>query len=202
MFKCSTYPVDWSRLIAVTNRSLCQESFFGRLEKILRHHPRAVILREKDLTEQKYRQLAAEVSALGKSYDVPVILHSFLQTASLLKADGLHLPLPLLRRLSAAERQQWKRLGTSCHSIEDVREAQQLGCSYLIAGHIYETDCKRGLPGRGLDFLQAACKATALPVFAIGGITPKRFSEVLTAGAAGACIMSGLMQGDTWLGKK
>jgi thiamine-phosphate pyrophosphorylase len=83
-----------------------------------------------------------------------------------------------------------------------VEEAQRLGCSYLVAGNIYETDCKQGLPGRGLDFLQAACQASALPVYAIGGITPARLAAVLAAGAAGACVMSGLMQGETWLYKK
>ena len=191
--------IDWSRLIAVTNRRLCRGSFLERLEQVVRRHPRAIILREKDLDEREYRCLAADVLAVGKACSVPVIVHGWPQAAAEEKADGLHLPLPALRRLSAGGRQQWKVLGTSCHSIEDVREAQRLGCSYLIAGHIYETDCKKGLPGRGLSFLQAACAASQLPVFAIGGITPERLPAVLAAGAAGACVMSGLMQGEKWL---
>ena len=47
----------------------------------------------------------------------------------------------------------FEEIGVSCHSLEDALEAQQLGATYLTAGHIFETDCKKGLPGRGLDFL-------------------------------------------------
>ena len=98
-----------------------------------------------------------------------------------------------------AQRQQWACLGTSCHSLADIREAAGLGCHYAVAGHIFATDCKRGLPGRGTDFLRAACQVTTLPVFAIGGITPDRLPVVLAAGASGACVMSGMMNGTQWL---
>ena len=66
----------------------------------------------------------------------------------------------------------------------------------MTAGHIYATDCKRGLPPRGLDFLREVCRSTSLPVLAIGGIglDGKQLREVLEAGAAGACVMSGMMR--------
>lgn len=202
MSEPSFYPTDWSKIVAVTNRRLCQEPFLERLEQIVRQHPRAVILREKDLAEQEYCRLAEKAIAIARAFEVPLLVHGWPQAAVSLKADGLHLPLPALRQLSAEERRQWKRLGTSCHSTADVRAAQRLGCSYLIAGHIYETDCKKGLAGRGLPFLQAACEASSLPVFAIGGMTPERLPAVLAAGAAGACVMSGLMQEGCWFCKK
>jgi thiamine-phosphate pyrophosphorylase len=68
-----------------------------------------------------------------------------------------------------------------------------MGASYLIAGHIFATDCKKGLSPRGLDFLAAVCRVTQIPVFAIGGINDKCYPLVLKAGAAGACIMSETM---------
>ena len=40
----------------------------------------------------------------------------------------------------------------------------------MTAGHIYATDCKQGLPPRGLDFLEEVCRAVDIPVWAIGGI--------------------------------
>ena len=194
--------IDLSKVIAITDRKLCTEDFYARLARIAAQGPRAIVLREKDLAAEEYAKLARKVMGIGRQYGVPVILHGQAAVAQGLKADGLQLPLPQLRQLSPAERSAWQVLGTSCHSLDEVEEAQRLGCSYLVAGHIYETDCKQGLPGRGLDFLQAACQASALPVYAIGGITPARLAAVLAAGAAGACVMSGLMQGETWLYKK
>ena len=63
-----------------------------------------------------------------------------------------------------------QRLGISIHSVEEAKEAEQLGASYLTAGHIYATDCKRGLPPRGLGFLKEVCREVSIPVYGIGGI--------------------------------
>ena len=66
--------------------------------------------------------------------------------------------------------QFFKVIGTSVHSVEDAIKAEQLGATYMTAGHIFATDCKKGLPPRGLDFLKNVCDAVEIPVYAIGGI--------------------------------
>ena len=77
--------------------------------------------------------------------------------------------------------------------MEDALEAQALGCTYITAGHVFETDCKKGLPGRGLEFLCKVCNAVDIPVYGIGGIDYDNIALVLNAGANGACLMSSLM---------
>lgn len=193
--------IDLAKVICVTNRSLFQSQadFLQRLEKIAAKGPRAVVLREKDMGPADYEVLAKEVMAVCRRHDVPCILHQFSETAQKLQSDGLHLPLPLLRRLRAEGRAlEVPELGTSCHSVQDVREAMKLGCTYVFAGHIYATSCKPGLTPRGLTFLQEAVRASSVPVYAIGGLTPARLPEVLAAGAAGGCAMSSLMTGSLW----
>lgn len=196
-----------NQLVCITNRHLFehvetaggQPSFLARLERIAAAHPAAIVLREKDMEEGAYEALAREVQAICLRHQVPFIAHTYARVAVHLGADGLHLPLPLLRRLRESGEALPAHLGTSCHSLEDVREAKRLGCSYLIAGHIYATSCKPGLPPRGLAFLREVTAAAELPVYAIGGITPARLREVLAASAAGGCAMSSLMRGDLWL---
>ena len=70
---------------------------------------------------------------------------------------------------------------------------RELGADYVTAGHVFDTSCKAGLPGRGLDFLRAVCAAVSIPVYAIGGVEGDKLSQIRAAGAAGACLMSGLM---------
>lgn len=181
-------------IICVTNRALCREDFLLRMERIAAAHPAGIILREKDLPEEAYRQLAAQVLPICGRHQVTCILHTFADAAAELGAEGIHLPLPVLRSLTAGQRQQFPVLGTSCHSVEDAKEAQALGCTYISAGHVFDTDCKKGLPGRGLLFLQNVCEAVSIPVYAIGGIAPERMASVREAGAEGACVMSGAMQ--------
>ena len=182
-----------SDILCVTNRKLCQEDFLARIERMAACHPAGIILREKDMQPEEYERLAKESMAICERYGVKCILHSFPDIAISLHADAIHLPLPLLRELSQCQKAHFKELGSSCHSIEEALEAQALGCTYITAGHVFETDCKKGLPGRGLQFLRKVCEVAAIPVYGIGGINESNIAMVRETGAKGACLMSSLM---------
>lgn len=182
-----------SDILCVTNRHLCQENFLERIAKIVSTHPVGIILREKDLSEKEYRELAEKVLKICRKYEILCILHSFANVAKELNCTALHLPLPVLRSLVAEEKNSFTILGASCHSVEEALEAEKLGCTYITAGHVFETDCKKGLPGRGLDFLKNVCENVSIPVYGIGGIAPDNMEEIRKAKAAGACVMSSIM---------
>ena len=184
----------------MTNRRLCQGDFLARVESLAKGNIyQAVLLREKDLTREQYDVLAKEVLNICQKYGKKCILHSFPQVAVRLGHPYLHLPLPLWqsldRREAARIRQHMIEIGTSVHSREQLKQAVELGADYVIAGHIFATDCKKGVAPRGLDFLQSICQETNIPVYGIGGINRGNENAVLQAGAAGVCIMSGGMKG-------
>lgn len=181
-------------VIAVTNRHLCSHPLTEQIERICRLHPGAVLLREKDLSESDYKTLAQDVMKICETYRIPCILHTHMDVARELNSSFLHLPLPLFRKYHE-QTDGFAKVGTSVHSVEEALEAEKLGASYLIAGHIYATDCKKGIPPRGPEFLRTVCQTVHLPVYAIGGIRleEKQLQEVVGCGAAGGCIMSGTM---------
>ncbi len=181
------------KIISVTNRHLCREPLDLRIRKIAESGVDAVILREKDVQESDYLLLAQNALAACKDTAARCILHSFPHTAQDLGCNALHLPLSVLRNLAQKEKERFYTLGSSCHSLSDVQEAKELGCTYVTLGHIFATDCKKGLPPRGLSFLESVCRESKLPVYAIGGISRENLASVRDAGASGACIMSGLM---------
>lgn len=182
------------KTICVTNRNICEGDFLKRIETVGQGGADMLILREKDLGEAQYESLARSVLAICEKNQLPCILHNFPQTARRLDHPLIHLPLPILRKLPEAERKFFTVLGASCHSVEEAAEAEELGCTYITAGHIFETDCKKGLPGKGLEFLNEVCRNVSLPVYAIGGIGPANIDAVRKVGAAGACRMSGFMK--------
>lgn len=182
-----------SDILCVTNRKLCHEPFLQRIAKIAAASPAGIILREKDLSESEYRNLAAQVMDICRQYQVHCILHTFPAAAVALNATAIHLPLPLLRNMSQQEKQHFSVIGASCHSVQDALEAEQLGCTYITAGHVFATACKRGVPPRGTDFLKNVCENVRIPVYGIGGIGPENLDDVYHTGAKGGCIMSGLM---------
>ena len=87
-----------------------------------------------------------------------------------------------------------KRIGTSIHSVEDAVFAESHGADYITAGHIFTTNCKKGLPGRGIEWLKTVCDAVSIPVYAIGGISDANAGELSDCGIAGYCMMSASMQ--------
>lgn len=179
-------------VICVTNRFLCREDFSQRLEKLAAARPKAIILREKDLTPSEYIALSRDAVKICRSYGTLCILHNFVEAAKELHTP-LHLPLPKLMELSEKDKKELEFFGASCHCVSDALQAQAAGCKYITAGHIYDTDCKKGCAGRGEDFLRDICRAVSIPVYAIGGITADNIARVINCGAAGACVMSGAM---------
>lgn len=185
-----------SDIICITARNLCCRDFLQQLGLIANGAPRAVILREKDLTEVEYRELAEKTIDVFKESNTRLILHNFYKPAIDMEWKFIHLPLHVLREISGEDKKHFKNIGTSCHSVADALEAVRLGADYITAGHVFATDCKKDLEPRGLAFLRAVCTSVDIPVYAIGGITPYNIGEVMAAGASGACVMSGLMKCD------
>ena len=173
--------MEKSDILCITNRKLCKDDFLKRIQIIAAAQPKAIVLREK-------------VMHICEKYSVPCILHSFAKAAMALNVKAIHMPLPLLRKMTPQEKNHFEIIGASCHSLEEAKEAERLGCTYITAGHIFLTDCKKGLPGRGLTFLQNICENVSIPVYAIGGISNENINDVRQTGAAGACIMSGFMK--------
>ena len=87
-----------------------------------------------------------------------------------------------------------QRIGTSIHSVEDAIFAESHGADYITAGHIFTTDCKKGLPGRGIEWLKTVCDAVSIPVYAIGGISDANAGELSDCEISGYCMMSASMQ--------
>lgn len=182
-----------SEIICITNRLLCKEDFLERIRKIAKLKPKGIILREKDLTECEYISLAENVMEICNNSKTECILHTFKNAAIYLKCRALHMPLNRLCEMTENEKRKFEVLGASCHNEEDAIKAEKLGCTYITAGHVFDTDCKKGLPGRGTDFLSRICQSVSIPVYGIGGINSKNFTELIVVGAAGGCVMSGAM---------
>lgn len=182
-------------MIAVTNRHLCRGDYLEQIRKITSQKPVALILREKNLSEEAYETLAKQVLAICEAAEVPCFLHSHAEMAKALGCHRLHLSIPALRSLIAADGlDAFDEISVSCHSLEDVREAAAAGAARVLLGNIFETDCKKGLPGKGLEFLKEICSKSPVPVYAIGGISEGNLPQVLESGAAGGCMMSGFMK--------
>ena len=107
------------KIIAVTNRSLCERPFLEQIKRVCETKPAALILREKDLPETEYEEMARQVLAICEEYGVICILHSYIETAKRLERQYVHLPLPLLRTcMQKTENEEKQTVREDCRHAE------------------------------------------------------------------------------------
>lgn len=194
-------------LFAVTNRCFFynQDAYLSQLVKIFSSGVSGIVLREKDIDESCYLDLAQKIienfrSAADTFPDrrAKLIVHNFPHVAERLKIREIQLPLPKLRLLHENEKKLCESLSiyASVHSLEEALEAEKLGASFLVAGNIFETDCKKGLKGKGTELIKSIRSNISLPVIGLGGIGPSNIWRLKEAGADGAALMSLMMRAD------
>jgi thiamine-phosphate pyrophosphorylase len=156
----------------------------------------AIQLREKDAPGRVLCEIAAEIRRLTRDAGVSFIVNDRVDVALAAGADGAHvgqddLPAAEARRLIGPDR----ILGVSALSLEEALSAEREGADYVGFGPVFEA---RGTkpdapPPAGLERLAEACARCAVPVIAIGGIHHGNVARVITAGAAGVAVISGVV---------
>ena len=199
------------KLNIITNRKLCEnENLEKQIKKIFSAYEKKIILknfeivaltlREKDLDKNEYLNLAEKIYPICKRYGIDLILHQNydLNLDEKYNIEGIHLSYEIFKSLNKNIREKlikkYKRIGVSIHSLEEAKDVENLGATYVVAGHIFETDCKKGLEPRGLNFIKELSSILTIPIFAIGGINEENSNLVLNSGAFGVCMMSSLMK--------
>ena len=203
--------LDKIKLNIISNRKLCEnENLEKQIKKIFSAYEKKIILknfdivaltlREKDLNKNEYLKLIEEIYPICQKYKINLILHQNydLNLDEKYKIDGIHLSYSIFKSLNqnikAELIKKYKRIGVSIHSLDEAKEVESLGASYVVAGHIFETDCKKSLEPRGLKFIEDLSSALSIPIFAIGGIDEKNSLSVINSGAFSICMMSTLMK--------
>ena len=165
------------------------------MERALAGGVQAVQLREKDLPEAEFLQLARSLRELTARYGAKLLVNRRLEAALAVGADGVHLGAGKESILTARRRLGPRALlGVSTHSLAELRLAAAAGADFVTFGPVWFTPSKApfGAPV-GPQRLAAACAAALLPVFALGGVTPARIPELRAAGASGAAAIGALL---------
>ncbi|HET7854257.1 MAG TPA: thiamine phosphate synthase, partial [Candidatus Methylomirabilis sp.] len=187
-----TDPRTWG-LYVITDRT---QTLGRSLEEVVRASiqggARVFQLREKDLEARELTALAERLLQLITPARGFLLINDRIDVALATGADGAHLsqrglPPAVARRLLGPTR----LLGVSCHSLAEAEEAHQGGADFILLGPIFYTPSKASYgPPVGLELLREVRPNIRLPIFAIGGITAARRTEILAAGADGVAVIS------------
>ena len=167
-----------------------------------------VQLREKDLPAAQMASLARRMmKAIAAAHEeglvrqnasssiTRLLVNSRADVAAATSACGVHLTsaggeltIHQVHELYAALGQSAPVTSVSCHRLEEVKRARDMGADLLLFGPVFgkSLDGSVVTPAAGLDALAEACTAAgSVPVLALGGVTPALVPQCLTAGASG-----------------
>ena len=164
----------------------------------------ALQLREKDLPARELYESALRLREVCTRARALLIVNDRVDVAIAAQADGVHLPfdsigVSMARKLLGPER----LIGVSSHSPPDVSGAAREGADFAVFGPVFDPLSKPATgPAWGESGLEAACHAGAIPVFALGGITPERARELFastnpTARPAGVASIGAVFGADS-----
>ncbi|MCG8541529.1 MAG: thiamine phosphate synthase [Clostridia bacterium] len=179
-------------LYLITNRKIIGSgNLYSTVLESLRGGVDAVILREKDLSHEDLLPIAFKLKNITNSFGAQLIINGSLETAKICNANFFHIGIKNLmeKRLDL----NGVLFGLSVHSLEEAVMAEKLGAKYLLAGHVFETDCKRGLKPRGIKLIKDIKSKVNIPLIGLGGINEGNIERVIGAGANGAAVMSYIM---------
>lgn len=180
-------------IFSVTDRNRCVRPLAEQAELICRGGADAVVLRERDLSRAEYMKLAHQIMDVCRSFGTEFIAHGGADRAEELRADGAWMTFA---EFSGNGRPVHGKAVVSVHSLREAEIACGLGADMLVFGNVCETSCKPGKPAAGFDALREICASSGVPVLAIGGMDVQTAGRAAEAGAAGVCLMSGLMSAD------
>ena len=168
----------------VTDRRTLSGSLIDAIARNLAAGIEWIQIREKDLSARALFDLVEAAGKLPNPHGSKILVNTRADVAIAAGAAGIHLPS------GSPPARFWRRpgflVGVSCHSVEEVRDAETDGADYVVFGPVFPPRSKTSLTApKGLDDLRRAAEEVKIPVLALGGVTRENSDACISAGAAG-----------------
>ena len=172
---------------AITNASAMGE--MAELKRLQQARPMLVQVREKSLPVEQRLAFAREVVSLVHGYGGHVLLNGTPDEAVAVGADGVQLSATAL--MACEQRPDLPLVFASCHTPTELQKASALGLDAVVLGSVQATPTHPDMWPLGWAGFAQMIEGTALPVYAIGGMTAADVAQAQAAGAQGVAMLRG-----------
>jgi len=173
---------------AITQASLIgMDETLRRLEHRLRGGLRLIQVREKQLDPRVLEGFASAVIEMCRPLGARVLVNTDIAMARRIGAAGVHLTARQLSELNLRPDLGW--CAASCHSADELRRAEALSLDFAVVGPVGLTPTHPEVVPAGWEQFGSAIAGSAIPVYAIGGMTPGDLETAWLHGAHGVAMM-------------
>lgn len=149
-------------------------------------------LREKNASDQVFREKAIRLKEITDKYGIPLIINDNTFVAKEVDAFGIHVgnsdTQPTVLRENSFQN---KMIGYSIEYLEQLENQETIVSDYLGISPIFRTDTKTDTVAEwGLEGLMKIRKLTEKPLVAIGNVHLKNARAVMDAGADCIAVVS------------
>jgi 8-oxo-dGTP diphosphatase len=170
-------------------------TWLDRLQRALDGGVRRVQLRAApEIDAGRWRALVAAAAGACRVAGADVLVNGDVALALELQI-GVHLRASQLREPSEPRRRPLpsdRLVAASCHDAEDLRRAEDIGCDFGVLGPVRSTPTHPDAVGIGWDGFATLREGVALPLYAIGGMSPADISVARAHGAQGVAAIRSL----------
>jgi len=160
----------------------------------IRGGARLIQYRDKKHTMESRLAQACEIAAICRSAGVLFLINDDIMLAKASSADGVHLGRDD-EAINVARAQLGRDaiIGASCYNEVHLAElAVSRGATYVAFGRFFPSRTKPAAVQMTTNILRQARKQIAVPIVAIGGITPENGASLITAGADALAVIDGV----------
>lgn len=177
-------------LYPVITKEFCKgRSIIDVLKSVINGGVKIVQYRDKSSTKKEIFNTAIKFREITSNNDVKLIINDHLDIALAVNADGIHLGQEDLPCKTARILAPKLIIGVSTHNLEEIKNAENDGASYINIGPLFKTNTKKlKYPPLGLDYLKSV--KTHLPFSVMGGIKMHNIKSVIQAGARNIAMIT------------
>jgi thiamine-phosphate pyrophosphorylase len=182
-------------LYAITDAKLTPgAALIPAVEAALRGGARVIQYRDKGGDSARREHEAAALSTLCRAHGALLIVNDDVELAALVGAAGVHLGRDDPQLAAARKRLgAGAIIGVSCYNqLTRAQAAAEQGADYAAFGRFFPSHTKPDAVAATPELLRAARRTLALPLVAIGGITPENGGLLLEAGADMLAVIHGV----------
>jgi 8-oxo-dGTP diphosphatase len=171
-------------------------AWLAALARALETGVRRVQLRAPGLEPSRWARLAEQAVWMCRDAGAEVLLNGDLGMAERLGV-GVHLRSSQLHEAGIEHRLESCKAGghgiaASCHGVDELQRAQQLGCGFAVLGPVLPTRSHPDAAGIGWQAFAAMREQASLPIYALGGLGPDDIAHARMHGAQGIAAIRGL----------